>query len=143
MERKTIVVIAATIALVALILGVILYAHWRTSTSGVIATPSLAVYWEPERLTIVDTINWGTIWPGDWSNRTVYIHNNGTVPLNVTVVTFNWSVNTTDIVLYSESFILSVDETKETHWNLHVNSTISGITHFSFDILVAGDKVTN
>ncbi len=56
-------------------------------TSGLIAGKGLAVYLDPGGTEVATRIEWGTINPGSAVQRTVYVKNTGTVPINLNTTT--------------------------------------------------------
>ncbi len=56
-------------------------------TSGLIAGKGLAAYQDPNGTEIASEIEWGTINPGSTVQRTVYVKNVGTIPINLNITT--------------------------------------------------------
>jgi len=134
--------VLSLIIMLAAVLSVALAITWPRKiipTSGVIAEAGLSVYWEETCTMQVVSIDWGIMRPGSWSNKTVFIRNEGNIPLNVSVVTANWSDGQTYFAFLAENFTLPVEQIHPTTWHLYVATNIIGIETFSFDIYVNGD----
>ncbi len=107
-----------------------------------IEVAGLSVYWEEACLNEVPAINWGYIDPGSSSTVTIFVRNEGNVPVSVTLTTDNWSPSpvapyiTFDAVHQGDQLspqaVLGVDLT------LAVSPKITGISDFRFDIVIIG-----
>ena len=61
------------------------------SSSGVVSSANLDVYWESQCMNLVSSIDWGSISQGDTSSVTVYVKNEGTIPVTLSLLPENWN----------------------------------------------------
>lgn len=110
-------------------------------SSGQIIAPGELGFYSDQSCTIELThLNWGTLEPGDQTNQTIYMRNEGSKNLKLYMRTENWNPeNASDFILCSwnmEGLSISANETAETLFFLSVSEDIEGIDQFSFDIVV-------
>ena len=110
--------------------------------TGTVRTIGVGVYWDSGCTSEVTSIDWGTIDVGATENMAVYIKNEGTDPVTLSLSTENWdpSSASSDISLtwnYGGQ-ALAVDGVIQVTLSLAVSETIEGITSFSFDIVITG-----
>ena len=100
------------------------------------------VYWDPECTSIVTEIEWGILEPLDVVARTVYLRNTGNAAVNLSMVTENWSPVEAETYITltwdAEGTILDANTIQATIMNLSVSAEISGVSDFSFDIVITG-----
>jgi hypothetical protein len=136
------------ISVLALALSATTYAVLITSqrlpSTGNVKAVGVRIYWDINRTQEVTTLNWGTIDPGTNRNSTVFIYNNGNVPLELNMTTSNW--NPTSAAGYlrmtwnRENYVLNSSATVQTVLTLTVLSNVTGIDAFSFDITITGTE---
>ena len=117
----------------------------RIPTVGRIKAIGVEVYWDPDCSEVVESIDWGTMRPGDLAGVTLYFENirntNCTLSLNSSnwvpliaeqYLTLDW--NYTDVVMEPED-VLTIQLT------LYASTDTEGFTSFSFDILITAVEV--
>lgn len=111
-------------------------------SSGIVKAINVEVYRDLECTQAVDEIDWGTIEPGESVTRTVYIKNAGNAALTLNLSYYGW-----DPPAAGSYITLSWDREGETMepqavlaatLTLSVSDAISGITDFSFSIVIKG-----
>jgi hypothetical protein len=100
----------------------------------------VGIYWDQGCTNRALSLDWGLIELGSNSTVIVYVRNEGDSAVSLRMATSNWtpSVALGYITLtwtYSGK-ILSADEVIPMGLNLNVSPTVSGITDFSFDIVI-------
>jgi hypothetical protein len=105
------------------------------------STSHAEIYWDQGCTNRTLSVDWGSIEPGLNKTLTVYVRNEGNSATCLSMATSNWipSAALSFMTLnwnYSGQ-ILSVDQVIPLKLTLAVSPTISGITHFSFDITIA------
>ena len=110
--------------------------------TGTVKTIGVGVYWDSGCTSQVTSIDWGTIDVGATENMAVYIKNEGTASMTLTLETEDW------IPSGASSYIsltwdyggqtIAVDGVVQVTLSLEVSDTIEGITSFSFDIVISG-----
>lgn len=152
MKRKEFIVAGTTLTLVTYALALSLVGQVlsavqtsRTvSNTGTVKAIGVGVYSELACINPVTSINWGTIEPGQTVNKTVYIKNTSNVPVTLSMTTPNSTWNPPAALNYitctwnSEGKSLDANQVTPAVLTLSVNATISGITNFSFDIVIVG-----
>jgi len=114
----------------------------RVSSSGVIKAVGVGVYSDLACTTKLSSIDWGTLEPGVSKNVTCYIKNGGNSAITLSLSTANWSPSNAsqNITLKWDSGGKSISPSQvvKATLTLSVSSSISGITNFSFDIIIVG-----
>ena len=104
------------------------------------ASPGIGVYQNSQATTPLTSLNWGTLEPGDTQSITTYIKNEGNTPITLSLQISGWSPSSAQDYLsvtwsYNDK-VIDVGQTQQITLNLEVNSDITGITDFSFDITI-------
>jgi hypothetical protein len=89
-------------------------------------------------------IDWGLLSPGTAANVSFYIRNEGNLPVRLGLTAQNWSpANASSYMSLSwnsEGTVLPVGNVTLATLTLNVSSSISGITSFSFDVVIVGSE---
>jgi len=107
-------------------------------------TPSLTLHvWkDPAKSAALTEIDWGELEPGSSKNVTAYVEDAGTVPCVLSLATENWSSEqaATYIALVwdAEGAELQPGEMRQVVFTLCVAREISGVSAFSFDVVIWG-----
>lgn len=135
------VITVATIVVTAL--GA-LTASYPFNNMARIKAVGVSVYWYNNGTSPVSTIDWGILAPGETTAKTIYIHNNGTVPVILNMAISEWVPNTAatyiTVTWNCSNYVLNAGYYVGAALNLSVNSTISGITSFSFNLVITGTE---
>jgi hypothetical protein len=114
----------------------------RLSSSGSVKALGVGVYWDSACSQTVSGIDWGSSDPGSVKNVTVYIRNEGTAPITLSLQTANWNpAEAEDYISLSWDYggqAIGVNQVLTVTLSLSISSNIQGITTFSFDIVVVG-----
>lgn len=109
---------------------------------GTVKAIGVGVYWDISCGDLVSSIDWGFVEPGATENVTVYIRNEGSAPVALSLETENWSPsNASDYMSVTwdyEGEVIDVGGVVEVTLSLSVSDTIEGITNFGFDIVIIG-----
>ena len=109
---------------------------------GSVKAIGVGVYWDASCTSEVSSVDWGVIEPGSSANVTVYIKNTGNSPVTLTLSTDNW--NPTEASSYMTltwdygGQSIEAGGVVQVTLSLAVASNVSGITDFSFDIIITG-----
>ncbi len=116
------------------------------SNVGSLKAVEVDVYWDSSCTNPVSSINWGELEPGSSKQFTIYIKNKGNVPLRLSMTVNNWnppSASTYMTLSWNrEGHVLRAGSVVSAVVTLSVSSSISGITSFSFDIIITGTEST-
>jgi hypothetical protein len=150
LKRTEVIVASATLVLIAYtltlsIVGVALSSLQTSkvlSNTGTVKAIGVGVYSEYACINPVTSINWGTLEPGQTVNKTVYIKNTSNVPVTLSMITQNWNPsgasNYITCTWNSEGNPLNVNQVISAVLTLSVRSNITGVTDFSFNIVIIG-----
>jgi len=152
LKRTERIVASATLALIAYtltlsIVGVVLSSVQTSRTvsnTGTVKAVGVGVYSELACINPVTSINWTTLEPGQTVNKTVYIKNTSNVPITLSMTTpySSWNPPTASNYITctwnSEGKSLNVNQVTPAVLTLSVRNNITGITTFSFDIVIVG-----
>ena len=109
---------------------------------GTLRTVGVGAYWDSACSNIVTSVDWGVLEPGATKNVNVYIKNEGTDPMTLSLTTENWDpAATSSYISLTWDYggqVLMVHEVVQMTLTLSVSDTIEGITSFSFDIVITG-----
>ena len=109
---------------------------------GTVRAVGVGVYWNSGCTSIVSSVDWGVVEPGATKNVVVYIKNEGTDPVTLSLSTGNWNPSSASSYIslmwdYGGQ-VIAVDGVVQVTLSLVVSDTIEGITSFSFDIVITG-----
>jgi hypothetical protein len=115
------------------------------SSSGSIqiqTTADIGVYSNPTCTTPKTSLSWGTLQPGGSQTQDCYIKNEGNTALTLSLQTSSWSPSVAESYLdlswdYNGNPI-NADAVVHVTFTLSVDSGITGVTTFSFDITIVG-----
>ena len=138
-----ILLLAASLALVGgLAVSGLLTVSVTLSSTGSVKAINVEVYWDFECTQVVNSIDWGTPEPGDSVAKTVYVKNTGTAPMTLSMSCSGWNpVEAGNYLTLSwdrEGAILDAGAVVPAVLTLTVSDTVSGITDFSFNIVIEG-----
>ena len=113
------------------------------STVGTIKlSEGMGVYQDAGFTSAVTAIDWGALEPGAIKSYSVYIRNEGSSVLTLSMSTADWSPSTASNYLTltwnSNSQSVNAGEAIRATFTLTVSNSVSGITSFSFDINLLG-----
>jgi hypothetical protein len=112
------------------------------TSQGTIKAVNVGVYWDNACTNTTTAVNWGTLTPGATSSVTLYVRNEGNVAVKLNMTTQSW--NPTNAPSYMtlawnrEALVLNSQTVSAATLTLSVSASISGITNFSFNIILTG-----
>ena len=145
MQKVTIgtVVVIAVMGLMVSALGA-LVAIRTVSNSGSVTAVGVGLYSDIGCTTALSAISWGTLNPGDVKTYTVYVRNEGTVSVKLSMTVGNWNPLSASgyitLTWNKQNTVLSAGSVATSVLTLSVSSSVSGVTSFSFDITIMGTQ---
>ena len=145
MQKVTIgtVVVIAVMGLMVSALGA-LVATRTVSNSGSVTAVGVGLYSDIGCTTALSAISWGTLNPGDVKTYTVYVRNEGTVSVTLSMTVGNWNPLSASgyitLTWNKQNTVLSAGSVATSVLTLSVSSSVSGVTSFSFDITIMGTQ---
>ena len=137
-----ILAIAALAIFSGLVVSGLLTVSKTLSSTGTVKAINVEVYWDLACTQVVSSIDWGTPGPGDSVSQTVYVKDDGNAPMNVGLSASGWSPVGADTYLGvswdREGALIAAGGVLQAVITLDVSSSITGITNFSFDIVIEG-----
>lgn len=122
----------------------LLFGNKTINNAGNVNAIGVGVYSEATCINEVSTINWGFVEPGSTKNVTVYVRNEGTIPMTLSMTIDNW--NPAEASAYiglswnREGSQINAQSVLQADLTLSVSSSISDITSFGFDITITGTE---
>lgn len=111
-------------------------------STGTIMAINVEVYWDSAGTQNVTTIDWGIPAPGDVVTKTIYVKNAGNNPMNISMSISSWAPAGASTYLTvtwdQESAVVAAGATVQAIISLDVSSGITGISDFSFNIVIEG-----
>ena len=135
-----------TMAVAAVVLTYgILFGSRTINNQGNVNAIGVGVYWETTCENEVSTIDWGYVEPGSSQNITIYIRNEGNIPMTLNMTVDNWDPSAASTYMTmnwnQESSQVNGQAVLETLLTLSVSPSISDIFNFSFDITITGTEL--
>lgn len=114
----------------------------KISSSGAVKAIGVSVYSDADCTNRLSSIDWGVLEPDESKNVISYIRNEGNSAVTVSLSTENWSPsNASSYITLSWDYSgqsINPNEAIEVTFTLAVSASVSGITDFSFDIVIVG-----
>ncbi len=142
--KKNLGIISVVVLAIAsgLVVSGLLTVSKTLSSTGSVKAINVEVYWDFACTQVVSSIDWGTPEPGDSINQTVYVKNSGTAPMNLSLSTSGWvpveAGNYLTLSWDREGTEVAADGVVQALITMDVSGSITGITDFSFDIVIEG-----
>jgi hypothetical protein len=118
----------------------------RIQSSGTLKAVNVSVYWDSGCTNATTTINWGILSPNTSKTATLYVRNDGNAVVNLTLTTQSWSpANASNYIGLNwnkEKTLVNPGSNVTAVLTLSVSSNITGITNFTFDIVITGTEQT-
>jgi hypothetical protein len=138
------IAIAATGLFLTLLTSGLLMSYQTVPSTGTITTVNVGVYSDVGCTQNLTSINWGTLYPGNATTRTIYVKNTGTIPVTLSMTTGSWAPT------YANSYltltwtrggtVLNAGQSISAVLTLSVASSTGNLTDFSFNIIVTGTE---
>jgi len=148
MQKITIgtVLVIAVITMVTGLAVAVLVASQTISNTGNVKAVGVGVYWDGSCNNEVSSIDWGDLEPGATIDKTIYVKNEESITVVLSMTTDNWNpVSASSYITLSwnrENYVLNSGSVVQAVLTLSVSSSISGITNFSFDMIITGIEHT-
>ena len=145
MQKATIVAVLA-LAVVATLVGALatLTVTQTFSNTGTVNAIGVGVYSDAACTNVLSSVSWGTMNPGDTPTQTIYVLNNGTIPVTLTMTYGSWSPSSAGsyitLTWNQQNTQLAVGAVATAVLTLNVSSATSGVTSFNFDITITGTQ---
>ena len=114
------------------------------SSTGTIETIGVGVYTNIQCSSPLTSIAWGTLEPGENQTVICYIKNEGDLPSTLSMYTSNWDPSSAeDYLILSWDYdgqSINLGDSVQVTFTLTVDTSIEGITNFSFDITIVGSN---
>lgn len=129
------------VCVVATVLGA-LVARRIISSVGNVKAVDVGVYSDSSYTIPISYIDWGFLEPGSSKQSTIYVKNEGNVPIKLSMEVGNWNPpsasNYLTLSWNRQNQVLGPGDSVSADLTLSVSPNISGITSFSFDIIIIG-----
>jgi len=111
-------------------------------TYGTVNAIGVEIYWDYACTGPVSSINWGNLDPGSTKDVTIYVRNEGTLPVTLYLSTSNWNPSSaSSYITLSWNYggqSISPGGIVTVTFTLSISASIQGITSYSFDITIIG-----
>lgn len=110
-----------------------------TSTVG-----NLGIYSDSACTQTLTSIAWGTVTPGESWWKTVYVRNEGSTQITLSMTTINWVPTNANgplsLTWNREGTVLAPSQVSAAELKFSVAADITGITNFRVDVVFAGNS---
>ena len=143
-SNQAVVLTAVGLAVVALVVGVIIFTSVNLQTHGTIVTnnPDIDVFADQECTKEISAIEWGNINAGGSSTVTIFVRNSGNVPLTMSMATSNYdpasAQNYLTLTWNQENTWLSPSSVIPCDFILSASPLVVDITEFRFQVEING-----
>lgn len=113
---------------------------------GPVATAGVGAYWDEACTNMVTAVNWAAVEPGESKNLAIYIKNEGSTPITLSLTTADWNPSDAENYIslvwdYPGGEITAGGTTRAT-LTLTVSSSTSETTNLTFDVVITGTCLT-
>lgn len=112
------------------------------SGAGAIKAVGVGVYWDSACTNETSSLDFGLLEAGGSKSFTLYLKNNGNSPLTLNMTSQNWSPSSASsymsLTWTREGQQINPDQVIQFVITLSVSSSVTGISSFSFDIVITG-----
>ena len=150
MQKATMgtVLVLAVMALVTSAVGSLVATRTVSNTGNItVVTPpsvQLGVYSDSGCTSALSSVSWGTLNAGGTATATIYLKNEGNVPVTLSISASNWNPSSASsyftLTWNRAGYVLAVGASVQAVLSLTVSSSITGITTFSFDITITATQ---
>jgi hypothetical protein len=140
----TTLVAISTIGVVLTVLayGLIVSTKTLPSSGTIVSTVNVDAYSDSACTQTLASIDWGTIPPGGFTSKTVYVKNTGDAPVTLSMSKANWTPATANgpltVTWNREGTVLPANQVSAAALTLSASSNVGGLTTFSVDIVISG-----
>ena len=135
-------ILAIVLACIATTVLGALIARRIISNVGNIKAVGAGVYSDSSCTIPISSIDWGFLEPGSSKQFTIYVKNEGNVPIKLSMEVNNWNPqsasNYMTLTWDCQNHVLNPSDFAPAVLTLSVSQDISGVTSFSFDIIIIG-----
>lgn len=125
--------------------GGLLTATFEIENQARMVTIGIEAYWDVTATKLCESIDWGSLRPGEAKTVTIYVKNTGDDPITGSFTLMNWDPpEAADFISLEWDFgnvPLRPQRIRTTHFTLTVSPSIQNITNFYFVIQVTGTQV--
>jgi len=140
-DKQTLTVIAVGVLVAAVVVtGIVVYYSLKLRGHGRIKTVGVGVYADPQCTQVAGEIDWGIIPQGGTSTVSLFIKNTGNSNVTLSLTSEAWEPSAAQQYMtlswdYAGGWLVPA-QVVAVNFRLDVSQSITGITDFSFDIVV-------
>jgi len=120
----------------------ILMSNTSVPNSGEIKGINVSVYQNSACTIPLSSWNWGVLEPGSSTLKTMYVKNEGNMPMTLNLTTITWTPSGAatyiTITWNREGAVVTAGSNVQANVTLAVSPSITGITSFSFTMVITG-----
>ena len=120
----------------------------RISSTGSVKSVGVGVYWDYSCTNPVSSLDWGALEAGDTKDHTVYLRNEGNVPITLSMTAENWEPSSAPTYMTlqwtRQNYVLPAGSRVSAKLTLSISQNINdanpSITSFGFDVVIEGTE---
>jgi hypothetical protein len=105
---------------------------------------NVAVYSDSALTQTCILIDWGLVLPGDQTDKTIYVKNNGNVPATLKMTTTNWEPQYANqyitLTWKQENYTLNPNDVVPAELTFTLSLLTENITNFAFTTIITGTE---
>lgn len=148
MQKATMasVVVLVVMGLMASALGAVVATRTVSNSSRAprALVVGVGVYSDNACATALSTISWGNLNPGYVETYTMYVRNEGNVPVTLNMAVGKWNPASASryitLTWNKKNYVLPAGQVVQAVLTLTVSSRVSGVTSFSFGLTITGTQ---
>ena len=141
-KQLGLIIVGAIVLFSSISVSGLLNVHKTISSTGSIKSINVEVFWDYQCTQVIDEVDWGQAMPGEDIVKTVYVKNSGNSPMTLSLSYSAWNPveagNYLSLTWNREGSVVNAGSVRSAVLTLSVDNSISGISGYSFNILIQG-----
>lgn len=112
------------------------------NSEGTVATIGIEAYTDPAKTTFLTYVDWGVFYPNMTKTHNMYLYNNGSIPVTLTMTTDEWNPTIANQFLHvtwnATGYLLQAQHGVPIQFAIFVLPNVTGVDSFSFTTIITG-----
>ena len=138
------IAIAVTGLFLTMVTAGVLTANQIVPAGGEITAIGVGVYTDSDCTNNCTNIDWGTLAPGNSTDRTIYVKNTGSIPVTLSMTATGWTPSDANTYLTltwnQEGHSLDAGDSVAATLTLTASTSAGNLTSFNFNVVITGTQ---